>query len=442
MKKIKDIDESFEFRPIEVSRSGKAISIKNIGSEKEYNEFIKIMASEYVGISSKIDSLVDDIKTLISTCNPLELLKYAYNNFIASIGGISSEVQLSTESVYIGREVEYIQSVLVSSDNKYIKNEDNADERLKKFELISSKIIGLYRLTQSYYMYRTANLKNENDIEFDIEQEQFLVEAQLSMFVRGDRYQIYEIPHIKELLEPHNDEFIKLYNITTHDFVEGLSNIQKSLTSIQNQFENVFGEEGNQIVEIMKLFEKYEEFEKEQFKKDKNQTIDSIMGKFKEKESFGLDLYKGKEQNRYKAFDLDELTNWPKTLLEDLSYKIDENKHFYNNEYSGWPLIELPVYERPFINIEDKFYCFDYYNLFDNIYRIIQKVLRQKDLSYKDTWGIRQIDVTERMVSDLFKKILPNCTVYTSNYYPKNKSLKNCAENDILILYYDNLIIV
>jgi len=26
------------------------------------------------------------------------------------------------------------------------------------------------------------------------------------MFIRGERYQIYEIPHIKELLEHHNDE--------------------------------------------------------------------------------------------------------------------------------------------------------------------------------------------------------------------------------------------
>lgn len=441
MKKEKYIDESFKLGPLEVSRSGKLVSMKNVGSEEEYNEFIKVMGSEYKDTSLEIDSLVNEIKDMVSTCNPLGLLKYAYNKFITSIGGISSEAQLTTESVYVGRGIEYIQSVLVSSSNKHIKNEDKSNN-LKKFELITLKIVDLYRLIQNYYMYRTANLKNESDIEFDLEQEQFLVEAQLSMFVRGDRYQIYEILHIKELLEPHNDEFINLYNITTHDFVKGLSNIQKSLTSILNQFDNIFGAEGGQIFEIMKMFEKYEAFEKVQLKKDENQTMDNIMKKFKEKEMYNLDSYKFKEKNEYKAFDLEELTNWPKTLLEDLSYKVGENEYFYNNEYPGWPLIELPVYERPFINIEGKFYCFDYYNLFDNIYRVIQRVFREKDLSYKDTWGMRQMEVTERMVSELYKKILPNCTVYTSNYYPKNKSLKNCAENDILILYDDNLIIV
>jgi hypothetical protein len=61
--------------------------------------------------------------------------------------------------------------------------------------------------------------------------------------------------------------------------------------------------------------------------------------------------------------------------VRDFSFKINENKYFYNNEYAGYPLIELPVFEKLFINIGTKFYCFDYYNLFDNIYRVVQKVL-------------------------------------------------------------------
>ncbi|WP_454055417.1 YecA family protein [Clostridium sp. Marseille-Q7071] len=128
--------------------------------------------------------------------------------------------------------------------------------------------------------------------------------------------------------------------------------------------------------------------------------------------------------------------------MKDLSFKINENKYFYNNKYSGSPLIELPVFEKPFIEIENKFYCFDYYNLFDNIYRVLQKVIRKKDSSYSDMWGIRQMEATEKMVAELFKKILPDCIVYTSNYYPKSKSLKQCNENDVLVLYDDNLIIV
>lgn len=435
MKNKKNIEESFQFGPIQVSRSGEVVSMKNVGNEYDNDEFIKNLASQHKEVSSQMDNLVNEIKNLISTCNPLELLKYAYDNFIKYACGVTSESQLSMQEVYGSRELEYIQSVIVASENKYIENNDK-DSMLETFQLISLKINELYKLTQVYFMCRTADLKSRSDIDLDLDKEQFLVEAQLSMFVRGDRYQIYEVLHLKELLEPHNDEFIKLYNITSNDFIDGISNIQKSLTRTQNPFGNIFGQELNGL---LKIFEEYKEFEEKELETDKNQITEDIMKMFKKNnlKSTRIDLV-----NDYDRFDLEKLTNWPKGLLKDFSFGINENKNFYNNEYPGSPLTELPVFEKPFINIGDKFYCFDYYNLFDNIYRVIQKVFRSKDLEYRDVWGIRQMEVTENMVSNLFKKLLPNCTIYTSNYYPKNKSLKQCNENDIIVLYDDNLIIV
>lgn len=435
MRKKKTIDEIFKFGTMEISRSGKLVSLSCRGDKREKDENIKIFSSQYKNVVLQIENLISEIKDLISSCNPLEVLKYGYDNFINSIAGIASEVQLSRDDVYRGRELEYIQSVIVSSENQYIE-ENNED--LEKFELISSKIKQLYTLTQNYFIYRTAELKVRNDIDFDLEEEKFLFEAQSSMFIRGDRYQIYEIPHLKELLNPHNDEFIKLYNITVDDFIDGISNIQKSLTSVKNSFISMLGDEGNLFFDFIDLFDKYEKFENEELKKNSNKTMEEIVESFKE--SINLDKYR--EINEYDIFDLQKLTNWPRELLEDFSFKINENKYFYNNEYSGYPLIELPVFERPFINIEDKFYCFDYYNLFDNIYRVVQKVFRKKDSSYKEIWGIKQMEVTEKMVGNLFEKILPGCIIYKSNYYPKNKSLKQCNENDILVLYDDNLIIV
>ena len=437
-----NIDESFSFGPMEFMRSGKVISIRNNSDESQNDKFLNYFSNGYEEQIKEINELIYEVRRLISKCNPLKLLKYSYDNFVMSVFGTSSEFQFTREMIYKGRELEYIQSVIVSSENKYIKNQENVDE-LEIFELISSKIMNLYQSLELYSMYHTTHLiKNEEN--FDSDKAEFLMEAQSKMFVRGDRYAIYEIPHIRELLLAHNDEFIKLYNISVNDFIEGLSNIQKSLTKIENPLLNIIpnADERNFMVEIIELMGKYEEFEKEELKRNKNQTIDDIMKKFKKDMGSELKFPKQNNEAKYKKFDLEKLTNWPKNLLEDLSFKINENKHFYNNEYAGWPLIELPVFERPFINIDDKFYCFDYYNLFDNIYRVIQKTFRKKDKSYSDMWGIRQMETTENMVANLFKKVLPNCSVYTSNYYPVGKSLKQCNENDILVLYDDNLIIV
>lgn len=435
-----NIDESFSFGPLEVVRAGKVISMRNNSDESD--KFLDYFSNGYEEEIKAINEIIYEVRELVSKCNPLKLLKYSYDNFAMSVFGTSSEFQFTREMIYKGRELEYIQSIIVSSENKYIKNQENVDE-LEIFELISSKIMDLYYKLELNSMYRTAHLiKNEED--FDIDEAQFLMEAQSNMFIRGDRYAIYEIPHIKELLVVHNDEFEKLYNISVDDFIEGLSNIQKSLTKIENPFLNIIPneDERNSMRKIIELFEKYEEFEKEEFKKNENQSKDDIMKKFKEDMGSELTLTKQNNEDKYKKFDLENLTNWPRSLLEDLSFKINENKYFYNNEYAGWPLVELPVFERPFINIKDKFYCFDYHNLFDNIYRVIQKTFRKKDKSYSDMWGIRQMETTENMVANLFKKILPNCTVHTSNYYPIGKSLKQCNENDILVLYDDNLIIV
>lgn len=434
MKNIKTTDDQFSIRNIEVSRNENIISVRNKTNNESYNEFIEKIADQYDNNELIINKLIEEIKELISCCDPLRLLKYGYNRFIESMGGVAAEVNLSREAIFMGRELEYIQSVLVSSENRYSKGENVINEQ-ESFARISSKINELYSRTQFYLMDRTAKSLKDNNFQLDLEKEEFLMESQLSMFVRGDRYTIYEIPHLRSLLEAHSEELIKLYGISINEFIEGMDNIQKSLLSIKNS--KIFGED---LRSFFKIIELYEEFEQNELNIDDGISTEDIMERFMR--SLDINSLKDIDENVYDDFDLEKITKFPRNLLEDLSYKLDENKYFYNNEYAGYPIIELPVFSKPFINIDNKFYCFDYYNLFDNIYRVMQKVIRAKDATYKDKWMSVQMETTEKIVADLFKKLLPNCTIYTSNYYPKNKSLKQCNENDLLVIYDDNLIII
>lgn len=437
MKNIKTTDERFSVRSFEVGRSKNIISVSNQTNNESYNEFIEDIANEYENNELIINKLIEEIKELISCCDPLKLMKYGYDRFIGATGGIAAEVNLSREAVFIGRELEYIQSVLVSSENRYGKGENNINEP-EIFAKISSKINELYSLTQFSLIYRTAKSLKDNNFQLNLDIEEFLMEAQLSMFVRGDRYAIYEIPHLKSLLEAHSEELIKLYGISINEFIDGMANIQKSLLSIKNS--KIFGEDSSEFFKIIELFNKYEEFEQSELNRDDSTSLEDTMDRFMK--SLDMKSLKCFDENVYDDFDLEKITKFPRSLLEDLSYKLNENKYFYNNDYAGYPIIELPVFSKPFINIDNKFYCFDYYNLFDNIYRVMQKVIRGKDATYKDKWMSVQMETTEKIVADLFKKLLPNCTIYTSNYYPKNKSLKQCNENDILVIYDDNLIII
>lgn len=102
-----------------------------------------------------------------------------------------------------------------------------------------------------------------------------------------------------------------------------------------------------------------------------------------------------------------------------------------------------PAYsKKPFIKINGHSYCFDYYSLFDNIYRVIQKDIKSHDSEYVTEWSKRQQFASETLVENIFKNILPGCRTFVGNYYPKNHSLKQMDENDLLILYEDVLIIV
>lgn len=438
MKMRKEESESFRIGPIEVTRVGKVISMKNVGTDSDNSDLIKGLTKEYQNNRKRMDDLVKEIRELVSQCNPIEILKYAYENFIDSTGGIPSEVQLTSEQVFIGRELEYIQSVLVSSENNYsslVSEEESRDTFIK----ISEKINELYMLSQYYFIYRIAELKSNDSLELVSEQEQFLIEAQQTMFVRGDRYTVYEIPHISELLKPHNDEFVKLYGITADDFTNGLSNIMKSLLSYNPIMDKAFGAEFDFISYVMNAYEEYLKFEEEEVEKGNVKSMKEMVEEFRNRNPVRFDL---SNVDAYTRFDLQKVTNWPIKLLRDLSFGLNENKDFYNSEYAGYPLIELPVFQKPFININDKFYCFDYYNLFDNIYRVVQKTIKKVDPAYGDTWQSRQMEVTEDMAKSLFEKLLPGCKIYTSNYYPKNKSLKQLNENDLLVIYDDNLIIV
>lgn len=437
MKVLKTTDEPFSIKDIEVNMSENIISISNHKNNRSYTELIEEISNEYENNELIINKLIEEIKELISFCDPLRLMKYGYDRFIESNGGIAAEVNLSREAIFIGKELEYIQSVLVSSENRYGKSENSINEK-EIFARISSKINELYSLTQLSLMYRTSKSLKDNNFQLDLEIEEFLMEAQLSMFVRGDRYAIYEIPHLRSLLEAHSEELIKLYGISIDEFIDGMDNIQKSLLSIKNS--KIFGENSRSFFKIIELLNKYEEFEQNELNIDAGISTEYIMERFMR--SLDVESLKCVDENAYDDFDLEKITKFPRSLLEDLSYKLNENKYFYNNDYAGYPIIELPIFSKPFINIDNKFYCFDYYNLFDNIYRVIQKVIRAKDATYKDKWMSVQMETTEKIVADLFKKLLPNCIIYTSNYYPKNKSLKQCNENDLLVIYDDNLIII
>ena len=57
-------------------------------------------------------------------------------------------------------------------------------------------------------------------------------------------------------------------------------------------------------------------------------------------------------------------------------------------------------------------------------------------------WKEFQTEASEKMVTDLFLKLLPGAEAHVGNYYPVKSSLKQMNENDVIITYKNYLFII
>lgn len=420
--KIK-LDDYYNNGFFEVSRVGKLVSLKNNMTQEEHEQFMDFLANNYEEVKGDIDNKIQTIRDEISSCNPLGIMNFVASMSYASMLNHLSECQYTPEQNFAIRAVEYIQSILVSSKNNYKITSDNEQDNSEKYFQILNSIIELYKDINGFYAYWIAHIKKEEG-SLDDDIVQYIVQSQMASFIRGDRYQIYEIEHLEKLLYPHNDVIIELFQLTANELITGLEKLQYSLSSAK-------ADALNNLQEIFINFEEKIEINENGDVKDLKNNDDKDRFQSCVDELFGNSLH-----------DVKQVTGWSDRIIDSLSYNINEYDKFFSGEYSGWPIIDLPIQKKPFIKINGISYCFDYYNLFDNIYRIMQKTIKELKPTYVNDWSHIQQKASEQMVEELFKKLLPNSITFRDNYYPKNKSLKQCDENDVIVVYDDILLII
>ena len=407
-------DDYYNNGIFEIARFGTQTVMRNNMSPERHKKLIEQFKRKYPNMKKRINRHIKSLRKKIVTCNPVELLSFASDLFLTSNLGISSEFQLSGPAISISRITEYIQSVFVSTPLKY---KETKKDPSKKFFWIQKNMEKLYSLIHEFYMYWMA-YSNELYPEYDDETKKIVFEAQTLYTVRGQRYQVFEKEYFERLLKSHNEIFSKLFGISSDEIVDGIEKLQYALSQGKMEAFNDLG---------------------------------TLMNEFFESGETDIEMFKAKHPNAGQDFvekflgtklrNVIEITGWPEAFVESLSFKPNEYPEFFENgEFAGWPIIDLPIQKRPFINIDNQYYCFDYYSFVDNFYRAIQKAISRKDSDYK--WADTQKEASENMVSDVFSQILPGSIIHRDNYYPKNKSIKNLSENDIIIQYEDVLLIV
>lgn len=384
--------------PFEIAQFDKTVVMRNNMTESEHREFIERMSKEYPAFCESIDSIVKEIREDVVKFDTLKLLQCGYTHMFMSALNKKSESEYDFDNMILVRMIDYIQSVIASTEPN-----DGRDFDDKRWQRLVLKVEKLYTHLNQYHLYHTAYLQG-NDSDYNVEYDRLYVLAQLlQISVRGNRYFVHEIEHLQDLLEPHNDIFIELFNLSVKDFVGGLESIQVSLTQGLGKIVDGFGD--FQEATLKALDTKYKKLG--QFESDPKKAMDVVI-----KEN-------GWEEWRDSLFfDVKKLTDFPDVLLEELSWEPGQDQEFFKEgEFAGWPFRVLPTQIRPFLKINGEFYCFDYYCLFDNIYRVIQRIIFGLKPVYKESWNKLQKERSESLPFELLKKILPESKVYNSIYY-------------------------
>ena len=430
-------DEMFSSGPFTVARFGKVVHWRADWDEDSFKEYQAERAASYPKVIEEIDGLVANIATTVSALPPKVLLHRAWGEMAVRHIKLESEADIEDDDALSIRMMDYVQSIIASVLPSESRRHDVPEDDWIKLRKTIAALFNI--LNSSYQMCRTAKAKKD-DPALNMDVEEFFFKAQvLWCNVRGRRYQIHEPEYLRQMFLPHSDVLLELFGISGETFVNELAKIWHAhsfglgdaLGSLDDFRQDVLRvtqeriEAGNLLPreDFQKLMHRVVEEE------GWTNRRDEVFGRF-----LGTDL-----------FDLRKTTALPEPLLAELAWSPGEDRDFFApGKYSGWPLRVWPIFKRPFIKLDGQYYCFDHYSLFDNIYRVMQRIILRNKPTYAETWNSIQRSISETLPIEYFQRILPGANVLKGIYYPgkTEHGAEDWCEVDGLVMYSDHLFVI
>ncbi len=419
-------DDYFRRGPFETARFGKQVVYRNNMNAREHQVFMRHLAGELPAVIRKVDAHVAAIVGIVESHDPLSILQRGF--WMSIWPHIMPSDQPEEPSGVVGqRMVDYVQSVIAAVPPKITPAPLISEEA---WTSLSSHVEELFTtINHAYIGARTADwtINGSGPPEDQIE---FYVRALLMWCnVTGHRYHCQEIDHLRDLIAPHSDVFQRLWNVEAEGILRGLSDIADSLTrGLGIAFEK-----------IDQASAAYERAKDEAV--DNAEALDTTIQALRNEDiQIAFDRIYG-----FGLFVIDRYL--PRPLLEDLSWAPGECRDFIDGQaQSGWPTRIWPRSRRPFLKIGESYYCFDMHTLFDHIYRVLERTVRDKEPIYRQRWNDRQKEVSEQLPFTLFAKLLPGARTWRGVCYEIDEvdihGRRKWCEVDGLLVYEDHLFIL
>ncbi|MEP2707784.1 MAG: SEC-C metal-binding domain-containing protein [Roseibium sp.] len=432
-------DDEFHHGPLRFARFGKNILYQSDWPEAAFEEMQERAVARYPDVVKEIDELVESIANLVSELPAEKLLHRAWWELVSRTLKHKTESEFGTEDSIAYRMIDYIQSIIASVPPAVDKREDVTEEEWQKLRDSVGKLF--HTLNMDYQICRTLKAKAE-DLDFSEDTEEFYYKAQMYWCnVRGQRYHVHELSYLQDLFLPHSEVLVELFGLTAEELVNELSKILQSLTfglqDTHKEMESFREDSLDAVTARIKTGDVADDVDLKKLM----QIVIADNG-WQERQQrifdrlFGLDLY-----------DVQKITSLPQELVDELSWQPGEEKEFFaEGEFRGWPLRIWPIFKRPFLCVNGRYYCYDFHGLFDNIYRCVQRIIIRRKPEYREVWNAIQKRQTEELPLTYLQKLLPGATIFQSVYYrwfnaPDAKQ-KNWCEADSLLIYDDHLFII
>ncbi|HEX3886296.1 MAG TPA: SEC-C metal-binding domain-containing protein [Phenylobacterium sp.] len=431
--RAKGPDEAHRVGPFQLARYGKLTVMSSNASAEEFEAAHAAMAERLPQVEAELEELVQSIVERIARLPPEKLLHRGWWEMAMAFSGLAAGMSDQERSL-AQRMVDYVQSLIAATPRATEQAEDVSEE---DWSSLKADVQSLFeRVTIEYQLCRTAHLKAD-DPNLDMELEEFRFRAEvLWTNVRGKRFHVHEHDALLDVISPHSDELQKLFGITAEELVAEVDKLLEKFT--------------RGLMEAMVAFEEFRDRTLTRFEALAEERpelgVDALRDLVFEDRALAADRDKvGNDLFGLGLYDVAANTSLPATLVDELSWSPGEETEFLSpGPFAGWPLRVWPTMRRPFIRLKGRAYAFDVLSLFDNLYRVLQRVIFRLDPDYRTSWNERQKAVSEALPFKYLGRLLPSAIHYGPVYY-RWKSGQGPAqwhEADGLVIFDDHLIVV
>jgi hypothetical protein len=429
-------DEEFIAGPLKMARFGRHVASQTNWPPGEFEKFQDRLVEGYAEVLQDIDRDVERAAALVAELDPLVMLHRAWWERSAATLGMESEVEVRQEQANAARMLDYVQSLVAATPRGGADSERPSEDDWARLQGLVESIF--QKLNTRYFMCATAE-RRRNDGEVDAAFEEFHFRAQLYWCnVTGQQYQNHQVQALRELLAPQTGSIQHVYGLSSEQLCDELEKIWHSLTKgIGDAFE-AMDSFRKASLEALDADVKEGLVTAEDPAEMLSESIARHGLEEEQRRAFGLFLL-------YDLFDLQKVTNLPPAFLEDFSWAPGQDGEFLaDGPFRGWPLRVWPIFKRPFIKLDGKYYCFDLSGLFDHFYRQLEKRVFAESKGHKQTWINARKKVTETLPFDYLKRLLPGADCRTEIYYwlGEGGAAAQRYETDGILVFDDHLFIV